>query len=201
MVLSKNVYICDNHLGLLTLLHLLMYVFYTNPFMVSVKLFMLGLRSFLLIFLPSVSLPHKLILLCFCTNMALLFCFCFFTWMISSSQAMLLQLLLSWLLILLLPLSLTELVSCRDEFHMELISTRHKFRERLFASLVSKQCFFCKIVLKIKLLSKIPLLTPLIQLSLIIQCCNGLMCDTCQTWNGWLHVHASCIPLLVQRIF
>ena len=98
-------------------------------------------------------------------------------------------------------LFLTELVSCRDEFHMELISTRHKFRERLFASLVSKQCFFCKIVLKIKLLSKIPLLTPLIQLSLIIQCCNGLMCDTCQTWNGWLHVHASCIPLLVQRIF
>uniref|UniRef100_A0A2N9IX43 CCHC-type domain-containing protein n=1 Tax=Fagus sylvatica TaxID=28930 RepID=A0A2N9IX43_FAGSY len=46
-------------------------------FMGSVKLLVLGLRSFLLIFLPSASLPPRLILLCFCTNMALLFCFCF----------------------------------------------------------------------------------------------------------------------------
>jgi hypothetical protein len=35
-------------------------------------------------------------------------------------------------------LFLTEPVSCRDEFHMELVSIRDKFRERLFTSLVSK---------------------------------------------------------------
>ena len=42
-------------------------------------------------------------------------------------------------------LFLTKLVSCRDEFHVELVSTRDKFRERLFNSLVSKQCFFAKL--------------------------------------------------------
>jgi hypothetical protein len=39
----------------------------------------------------------------------------------------------------------TELVSSRDEFHMELVFGRDKFRERLYPSLVSKQYFFAKL--------------------------------------------------------
>jgi hypothetical protein len=43
------------------------------------------------------------------------------------------------------------------EFHMELVSTRGKFRAKAISLISFKTVFFCKIVLKIKLLSKIPL--------------------------------------------